>query len=170
MITKRPLGMQHYLSRAWIQISCLHTNLMHPVKMKGTVRVLTDSQSTSHYSFPDFPEQGAHWFPLPWLFSAVNQYKLHIPTYARVVLPIVQANRPMCCIDLHNISPCSLCSTVQLLNEEPTDMQSSANINRVNKSRRMRRLGHVALWGEETCIQGFGEESWGKETTWKTQA
>ena len=23
--------------------------------------------------------------------------------------------------------------------------------------------------GEERCIQGFGEETWRKETTWKTQ-
>ena len=25
-------------------------------------------------------------------------------------------------------------------------------------------------WGEESCIQGFSGETWGKETTWKTQA
>jgi hypothetical protein len=24
--------------------------------------------------------------------------------------------------------------------------------------------------GEESCIQGFGGETWGKQTTWKTQA
>jgi hypothetical protein len=24
--------------------------------------------------------------------------------------------------------------------------------------------------GEEMCIQGFSRETWGKETTWKTQA
>ena len=24
--------------------------------------------------------------------------------------------------------------------------------------------------GGEKCIQGFGGETWGKETTWKTQA
>jgi hypothetical protein len=24
--------------------------------------------------------------------------------------------------------------------------------------------------GEERCIQGFGGETWGKDTTWKTQA
>jgi len=24
--------------------------------------------------------------------------------------------------------------------------------------------------GEERCIQDFGGETWGKETTWKTQA
>ena len=161
--------MQHYLSWAGIQISCLHSNLMHPVKTKATVRVQTDNLSTSHYSFPDFPEQGAHWFPLPRLSSSINQYKLHIPTYGRVVLPIVQVDRPMS-IDLHNISPCSLCSTVQLLNEEPFDMQSSPNTIWVSKSRRMIRPGHVALWGEERCIQVFGGESWGKETTWKTQA
>jgi hypothetical protein len=27
-----------------------------------------------------------------------------------------------------------------------------------------------AYEGEERCIQGFGEETPGKETTWKTQA
>ena len=26
------------------------------------------------------------------------------------------------------------------------------------------------VWGEERCIQGFSGETWGKETTWKTQA
>ena len=27
-----------------------------------------------------------------------------------------------------------------------------------------------AYGGEERCIQGFGGEAWGKETTWETQA
>jgi hypothetical protein len=26
------------------------------------------------------------------------------------------------------------------------------------------------MGGEERCIQGFSMETWGKETTWKTQA
>jgi len=30
--------------------------------------------------------------------------------------------------------------------------------------------GHVAhMGGEERWIKGFGGETWGKETTWKTQ-
>jgi hypothetical protein len=36
----------------------------------------------------------------------------------------------------------------------------------------MRRLmictGPVAVWGKDKCIQGFGEETRGKETAWKT--
>ena len=27
-----------------------------------------------------------------------------------------------------------------------------------------------AYWGKDRCIQGFGEEAGGKETTWKTQS
>ena len=27
-----------------------------------------------------------------------------------------------------------------------------------------------AYGGEERCIQGFGGETWGKESTWETQA
>ena len=46
------------------------------------------------------------------------------------------------------------------------------NIVRVIKSRKMRWAGHVARMGkgEERLIQGFGEETGGKQTTWKTQA
>jgi hypothetical protein len=36
----------------------------------------------------------------------------------------------------------------------------------VSKTRRMRRVGHVAR--EERCIQGFGRETWYKITTCKT--
>jgi hypothetical protein len=34
------------------------------------------------------------------------------------------------------------------------------------------KMGRVcsAYAGEERCIQGFGEKTWRKETTWKTQA
>ena len=39
--------------------------------------------------------------------------------------------------------------------EELTDLYSSPNIIRVIKSRRMRRVGHVARMSER-CIQGFG--------------
>jgi len=44
-------------------------------------------------------------------------------------------------------------------NEELNDPYSTPNIVRVIKSRRMRWAGHVALWGEESCIQGFGGET-----------
>jgi hypothetical protein len=39
----------------------------------------------------------------------------------------------------------------------------------VIKSTRMRWKGHVARMAERR-IQGFGGETWGKETTWKTPA
>jgi len=41
----------------------------------------------------------------------------------------------------------------------------------VIKSRRIRWAGHVAFMGggEKRCIQGFGGETFEKETTWKTQ-
>ena len=29
---------------------------------------------------------------------------------------------------------------------------------------------HVIYWGEGRCIQGFCGETWGKETSWKTQS
>ena len=41
---------------------------------------------------------------------------------------------------------------------------------RVIKSRRIRWAVHVAHKGEERRIQGFGGETWVKETTWETQA
>ena len=50
------------------------------------------------------------------------------------------------------------------------DLYPSPKIVRVIKSRRMRWAGHVACMDEETCIQGFGGETCGKETTWETQA
>jgi len=31
----------------------------------------------------------------------------------------------------------------------------------------MRWTGHVARMGQERGIEGFGEETWWKETTWK---
>ena len=59
----------------------------------------------------------------------------------------------------------------KLHNEELNDLYSSPNIVRVIRSRRMRWAGHVARFGErETCIQGFGGETWGKEKIWKTRA
>ena len=53
-------------------------------------------------------------------------------------------------------------------NEEPNDLYSSPNIIRVIESKTMRWAGHVARMGEN-CTQGFGGETWGKETIWKTQ-
>jgi hypothetical protein len=58
----------------------------------------------------------------------------------------------------------------KLHNKELNDLYCSPNIVRVIKSRRMRRAGHVSRMGEERPVQGFGGETWMKETTWKTQA
>jgi hypothetical protein len=59
----------------------------------------------------------------------------------------------------------------ELQNEELHDLNSSPNIVRVIKSRRMRQEGNVArMGGEERCTQGFSGETEGKEATWKTQA
>ena len=50
-------------------------------------------------------------------------------------------------------------------------LHSSRNIVRMIKLRRMRWVGHAARIGaDERCIQVFGGETRGKETTWKTQA
>ena len=50
-------------------------------------------------------------------------------------------------------------------------MYCSSNIIRVIKSRRIRWAEHVAcMGGEEKCMQGFGVETLGKETTCKTQS
>ena len=57
----------------------------------------------------------------------------------------------------------------KLHHEELTDLYSLPNIIQVIKLRRMRWVGHVELLVER-CIQGFGGEAGGKETTWKTQA
>jgi hypothetical protein len=58
----------------------------------------------------------------------------------------------------------------KLHTEELNDLYSSPNIVRVTKSR-MRWAGHVSrMGGEERRIQGFGEETRGKETTWVTKA
>ena len=54
----------------------------------------------------------------------------------------------------------------RLHNEELSDLFFSPNVVRVIKSRRMRWVVHVArMEGEERCIQGFGGETLGKETT-----
>jgi hypothetical protein len=58
----------------------------------------------------------------------------------------------------------------KLHNEELNDLYSSQIIIQVIKSRKMSWAGHVVRRGEEYCIQSFGVETWGKETTWKTQA
>ena len=47
----------------------------------------------------------------------------------------------------------------KLHNEELHNLYSSPNIVWVIKSKRMRCAGHVALWGEERRIQGFGRET-----------
>jgi hypothetical protein len=48
----------------------------------------------------------------------------------------------------------------KLHNEELSDPNSSPNIVRVIKSRRMRWAGHVGRMGrKESCIQCFGEET-----------
>ena len=58
----------------------------------------------------------------------------------------------------------------RLCNWELNDLYSP-NIVRVIKSRIMRWAGHVArISGEKTCIEGFGGENCGKQTTWKMKA
>jgi hypothetical protein len=59
----------------------------------------------------------------------------------------------------------------RLRNEERDVLYSSPNIIWVIKWRRMRWAGHVAcMGGKERCIQDFGGETIGKETTWEAQA
>jgi hypothetical protein len=47
----------------------------------------------------------------------------------------------------------------KLHNEELNDLYSSPNIVRMIKSRRMRWAEHVAVWGGERLIQGYGGET-----------
>jgi hypothetical protein len=47
----------------------------------------------------------------------------------------------------------------KLHNEEHHDLDSSPNIVRVVKSRRMRWAGHVVQMGRERRVQGFGWET-----------
>ena len=48
----------------------------------------------------------------------------------------------------------------KLHNEELNDLNSSLNVVRVIKSRRMRWVGHVATYGgRESCEKGFGGET-----------
>ena len=66
---------------------------------------------------------------------------------------------------------CPFCSVWLTRNEVLNDLYSSPSIFRVIKSRRMSWAGHVARMGEGVrLIQDFGGETWGKETTWETQA
>ena len=59
----------------------------------------------------------------------------------------------------------------KLHNEEINDLYSSPNIIRVTKSRRMRWARRVTRIKEkERYINGFGEATWEKQTTWETQA
>jgi hypothetical protein len=57
----------------------------------------------------------------------------------------------------------------KLHNEKFNGLYSSPNTIRVITLRRMRCMRHLALWGRERCVQGFGRETWRKETTWKTR-
>ena len=57
----------------------------------------------------------------------------------------------------------------KLHNKELNDLYCSPSIFRVIKLRRMRWARYVAGM-RERCIQGFGGETCGKETIWKTQA
>ena len=43
----------------------------------------------------------------------------------------------------------------KLQNEELNDLYSSPNIIRVIKSRRMRKAGHVSVWGRGEAYTGF---------------
>jgi hypothetical protein len=54
--------------------------------------------------------------------------------------------------------------------EELNDLYSSPNIVQVIKPRKIGWAGHSTYEGDERCIQGFGGEKLGRETTWKTQA
>ena len=54
--------------------------------------------------------------------------------------------------------------------EELKDLYSSPNIIRVIKSRRCDGLACSTYGREERLIRGFGGQTRGKETTWKTQA
>jgi len=56
----------------------------------------------------------------------------------------------------------------RLCNEELNDLNSSPNIVRVIKSRRMRWTGYVARMGEERGCMGSWWETGGQETTGKT--
>jgi hypothetical protein len=58
----------------------------------------------------------------------------------------------------------------RLHNKELYALYFSPNNVRVIKSRRLKWAGHVALWGEERCVQSFSGQKLGKETTSKTQA
>ena len=57
----------------------------------------------------------------------------------------------------------------KLHNKELSDVYSSSSIFLVIKFGRKRWAGHVAIWGVERCILGFGGETQGKESAWKTQ-
>jgi hypothetical protein len=53
-------------------------------------------------------------------------------------------------------------------NEELNDLYCSPNIVRGTKMRN--EMGPARCMYGEGCIQGFGGETWGKETTGETQA
>jgi hypothetical protein len=49
-----------------------------------------------------------------------------------------------------------------------SDLHFSPNSSRVIKSRRMRWAGHVLRMGDDRCVQDFDGDTWGKESTCKT--
>ena len=57
----------------------------------------------------------------------------------------------------------------KLHNEELNDLYSSPNIVRVIIEKNQMDGSCSACGEEERRIQGFGGETWGKETTWETQ-
>ena len=46
--------------------------------------------------------------------------------------------------------------------------EGDSNVIQMIETRKLRWAGHVARMGE-MCVQGFSGETWGKETTWKTE-
>jgi hypothetical protein len=59
---------------------------------------------------------------------------------------------------------------ILLHNEDLNGLYSSANIVHVIKSRRMRWVGRVAcMGGGKRHVQGFGGETWVKDSTGETQ-
>ena len=59
----------------------------------------------------------------------------------------------------------------RLHNEELNDLYSYTQIYSGDKIQKNEMGVPCSMCGrEERCIQGFGGETWGKETAWKTQA
>jgi len=59
----------------------------------------------------------------------------------------------------------------RLDNEELNGLYSYTQIYSGDQIQKNEMGGPCSMYGtEERCIQGFGVETWGKETSWKTQA